>query len=48
MLGGLVAVEELDVPVEALEPHDRDPLTDDDLIELMLDVERWAALPPAA
>ncbi len=44
----MVAVEELDVPVEALEPHDRDPLTDDDLIELMLDVERWAALPPAA
>ena len=48
VLGDLVAVEELDVPVEALEPHDREPLTEDDLIELMLDVERWAALPPAA
>jgi hypothetical protein len=43
----LVAVEELDVPAEALEPHDTRPLTEDDLIELMLDAERWAGRPPA-
>ena len=42
------AVEELDVPAEALEPHHGEPLTEDDLIELMLEVERWPALPPAA
>jgi len=48
MLCTLVAVEELEVPAEALEPHDGQRLTEDDLIELMLDVERWAVLPPAA
>ena len=48
LLSGLVAVEELDVPAEALEPHHAEPLTEDDLIELMLEVERWPALPPAA
>lgn len=42
-----VAVEELDVPAEALEPQDDDtPFTDDDLIDLMLELDRWATLPP--
>ena len=48
LLSDLVAVEELDVPAEALEPHDGKPLTEDDLIELMLDLERWPALPRLA
>lgn len=46
MLCTLVAVEELEVPAEALEPHDGEPLTVDDLIELMLEVDQWSALPP--
>ena len=39
LLAPLVAVEELDVPPEALEPHDGPPLTVDDLIDLMLALE---------
>lgn len=42
-LGGLVAVQELDVPAEALERHDGDALTADDLIDLMLVLARDGA-----
>jgi predicted RNA-binding Zn-ribbon protein involved in translation (DUF1610 family) len=38
VLAGLVAVEELDVPAEALEVHEGSALTTDDLIDLMLTV----------
>jgi predicted RNA-binding Zn-ribbon protein involved in translation (DUF1610 family) len=58
VLSALVLVEELDVPDEARERHDGAPLTDDDLIELMLDLDEWdepssperqeLLLPPAA
>jgi endogenous inhibitor of DNA gyrase (YacG/DUF329 family) len=40
LLAPLVAVEELDVPAEALEPHVGPALTVDDLIDLMLELER--------
>ena len=36
VLSPLVAVEELDVPAEALEAHEGSALTTDDLIDLML------------
>ena len=42
-LGGLVAVQELDVPAEALETHDGEALTADDLIDLMLVLARDGA-----
>ncbi len=48
LLGGLVAVEELDIPAEALERHAAEPLAADHLIELMLELERWTARPPGA
>ena len=48
LLSDLVAVEELDIPAEALERRAGEPLTEDDLIDLMLDLNRWTALPPAA
>jgi len=55
-LAALVPVEEVYVPAEALEPRTGAPLTLDDLIDLMLDLDlppqhrsaRDAALPPAA
>jgi predicted RNA-binding Zn-ribbon protein involved in translation (DUF1610 family) len=40
LLAPLVAVEVLDVPAEALEPHLGPALTVDDLIDLMLELER--------
>lgn len=43
LLAALVAVEELDVPEEALEQHDGPALTSDDLIDLMLSLEAWPA-----
>jgi hypothetical protein len=48
LLSALVLVEELDVPAEALEAHDGDPFTDDDLIDLMLELERQDTLPLVA
>lgn len=45
LLRDLVAVEEPDVPAEALELHGTEPLTEDDLIQLMLDLDRWASRP---
>ena len=38
-LGGLVATEELEIPAEALEDHTGQPLTLDDLIDLMVSLE---------
>ena len=43
-LAPYLAVEELDVPAEALEIHDDAPLTLDDLIDLMADLERPLSL----
>lgn len=43
LLAALVAVEELDIPAEALEPHDGPLLTPDDLLDLMLALEEHAA-----
>ena len=48
VLSAIVLVEELEVPAEAFEPHDGEPFTDDDLIDLMLELERPGALPHAA
>jgi predicted RNA-binding Zn-ribbon protein involved in translation (DUF1610 family) len=45
-LAGFVPVEESDIPVEVYEPHDGPPLGLDDLIDLMLEIERWGVLPP--
>jgi predicted RNA-binding Zn-ribbon protein involved in translation (DUF1610 family) len=45
VLSGEVAVEELDVPAEALEPRRTDPLTEDDLIGLKRDLDRWHVQP---
>jgi hypothetical protein len=39
VLATLVAVEELEIPDEALEPHDGPPLTTDDLLDLLLALE---------
>jgi phage FluMu protein Com len=39
MLSQLVAVEELEVPAEALESHTGPALTEDDLIDLMLELD---------
>lgn len=39
VLARMVAVERMQIPAEALEPHDGAPLTRDDLIDLMLDLE---------
>ena len=36
LLERLVPVERIEIPTEALEPHDGPPLTEDDLIDLML------------
>jgi hypothetical protein len=41
VLADLVAVEELEVPAEALESHDGPPLTTDDLIDLVLALEEF-------
>ena len=43
VLADLVAVEELDIPAEALESHDGPPLTPDDLIDLVLALEEHSA-----
>ena len=43
LLVELVAVEELEIPAEALESHDRPPLTSDDLLDLVLALEQHAA-----
>ena len=43
VLAGLVAVEELEIPAEALESHDGPPLTPDDLIDLVLALDEHAA-----
>ena len=43
LLAELVAVEELEIPAEALESHDGPPLTSDDLLDLVLALERHAA-----
>ena len=53
MLAGLLAVEEFEVPEEALEQHRGDVLTEDDLIDFGAGLARAdnlaaAALPPAA
>ena len=48
LLATLVAVEELDIPDEALEVHDGPALTADDLIDLMLALEDWDAVGPAS
>jgi predicted RNA-binding Zn-ribbon protein involved in translation (DUF1610 family) len=39
LLERMVPVERLEIPAEALEPHDGPPLTEDDLIDLMLALE---------
>jgi len=39
LLERLVPVERIEIPAEALEPHDGPPLTEDDLIELMLTLD---------
>jgi len=39
LLERLVPVERIEIPAEALEPHEGPPLTEDDLIELMLDLD---------
>ena len=38
-IGGLVATEELEIPAEALEDHTVQPMTLDDLIDLMVSLE---------
>jgi hypothetical protein len=43
LLAELVAVEELEIPAEALESHDGPPLTSDDLLDLVLALEQHAA-----
>jgi hypothetical protein len=43
VLAQLVAVEELEIPAEALESHDGPPLTPDDLLDLVLALEEHAA-----
>jgi hypothetical protein len=43
LLAGLVAVEELAIPAEALESHVGPALTSDDLLDLMLALEVLAA-----
>ena len=53
VLAELLAVEELDVPGEALEQHRGDVLTEDDLIDFgaglaRADYPAAAAVPPAA
>lgn len=47
LLAELVAVEELEIPAEALERHDGPPLTPDDLLDLLLALEEHAALAAA-
>jgi hypothetical protein len=47
-LAGLVPVEEVDVPAEALEPHTGRPLCLDDLIDLMQSLDVPQELPPSA
>jgi acyl carrier protein len=44
LLAELVAVEEFDIPDEALETHDGPPLTSDDLLDLVLALEQTAAV----
>jgi predicted RNA-binding Zn-ribbon protein involved in translation (DUF1610 family) len=39
LLERLVPVETIEIPAEALEPHDGPPLTEDDLIDLMLTLD---------
>ena len=39
LLERLVPVERIEIPAEALEPHDGPPLTEDDLIDLMLTLD---------
>jgi hypothetical protein len=42
LLAELVAVEELEIPAEAMESHDGPPLTPDDLLDLVLALEEHA------
>lgn len=39
LLERLVPVERIEIPAEALEPHTGSPLTEDDLIDLMLSLD---------
>jgi predicted RNA-binding Zn-ribbon protein involved in translation (DUF1610 family) len=48
LLSELVAVEELEIPAEALESHDGPPLTSDDLLDLVLALEEHTASGRAA
>jgi hypothetical protein len=48
LLAPLVAVEELEIPAEALESHDGPLLTTDDLLDLLIDLEEHAATVHAA
>ena len=48
LLAELVAVEELEIPAEALESHDGPPLTPDDLLDLLLALEEHEATGCAA
>jgi hypothetical protein len=43
LLAEFVAVEELEIPAEALEPHDGPALTTDDLLDLMLALDEPAS-----
>ena len=45
VLASLIAVEELDVPAEALEAHAASPMTLDDLIDLKLALDGWEEVP---
>jgi hypothetical protein len=44
LLSELVAVEEFEIPAEALETHDGPPLTSDDLLDLVLALEQHTAV----
>jgi uncharacterized Zn finger protein len=45
LLERLVPVERIEIPAEALEPHDGPALTEDDLIDLMLAVDAASRRP---
>jgi acyl carrier protein len=44
LLAELVAVEEFEIPAEALETHDGPALTSDDLLDLVLALEQHSAI----
>jgi hypothetical protein len=48
LLAEFVAVEEFEIPAEALETHDGPPLTSDDLLDLVLALEQHTAIGSAS